>query len=289
MIATASGTTVGGALCVSFAGMSFSLDGLDAEARAAVARRFGARPDVGQRALDGVLWFSPAAPCAFPAVDTTGYTETFTLDFVGPLATFSGRLARGTLDRGRTPLHVRIECAPAAPEIMLGVVENVLRIATAHGAAPRGALLVHSAAIAVGDVAILLVGRSGAGKSTASAAAQRAGRHVLSDELNLVVLEAGRPLLAPVPFAGDFGEPPQEARYSLAGIFLLAQGVDAVLPVSVARAAATLLAAAPFINADSAQTEQLLQRAEHILAACPARELSLRLGSDPWAVAWRQS
>jgi hypothetical protein len=59
----------------------------------------------------------------------------------------------------------------------------------------RGALLMHAAAVQVGEGAVLVLGASGAGKSTAAAALIAAGYPLLTDDLCVVSLdEAGRPM-----------------------------------------------------------------------------------------------
>lgn len=285
------------ALEVRFAGLAFLLEGLAAPVREAVSARFlpsgvadGAslRPR-SPRAGSGALVFSSASAASFPVVCTAGYEETFALKHTPGRLGFDGRLCRGELVLEGTRADGRIEHAPVSVADLVGVVENVLRMATALVVRARGGLLLHSAAIARGDEAIILVGRSGAGKSTACATALRLGHRVLSDELNALFVDDGRLWVSPVPFAGDHGEPPQETRLGVRQLFLLEQGHDEVTIASSTRAAGGLVAATPFLNTDPARSDELLDAALLIAHVAGARALALGLGSDVWQIATRSA
>lgn len=279
-------------LVVRFAGLGFSLEGLAASARAAVSSRFVPTRDEDAPlsiARAGSVVFSRGEAASFPVVDTAGYEETFALAHGQARLRFEGRLCRGEIWLDAGGAEARVEHAPVSLTDMLGVVENVLRMATALVVRQRGGLLLHSAAIAHGDEAIVLVGRSGAGKSTACATALRLGRRVLSDELNALFVEGGTPWVSPVPFAGDFAEPPQDTRLRVRGLFLLEQGGDEVTSAQSTRAAATLLAATPFLNTDPARSDELLEAALVVARVAGARSLALALGSDAWQVATRSA
>jgi hypothetical protein len=66
--------------------------------------------------------------------------------------------------------------------------------------ARRGVFLVHASAIAMGDRAILLLGDSGAGKTTTARRLGREGLERLSDDLVALDVSGPTPLLHPVPF-----------------------------------------------------------------------------------------
>lgn len=285
------------ALGVRFAGLAFSLEGLAVPLREAVSARFlpggaadGALPrHSSPRGGSGSLVFSPADEASFSVVDTAGYEETFALKHAPGRLGFDGRLCRGELVLEGTRADGRIEHAPVAVAELIGVVENVLRMATAVVVRARGGLLLHSAAIARGNEAIVLVGRSGAGKSTACATALRLGHRVLSDELNALFVDDGRLWVSPVPFAGDHSEPPQETRLRVRQLFLLEQGRDEVTIARSTRAAGALVAATPFLNTDPARSDELLDAALLIAQVAGARALALGLGSDVWQVAARSA
>lgn len=266
---------------MNFGGLAYAITGLSPVELGTVARRFAGSPGAG---TNGCLHFAAGPASSFPRVDTAGLEETFELSFEGQRLAFRGRLARGVLRASGDRTDGEIQVAPVDAANVLGVVENVLRMATALCARARGGLMLHSGAVAMGTEAIILVGRSGSGKSTSCAAAHRNGRRVLSDELNILTVDQGTLFAMAVPFAGDFGEPPQESRFKVRAIFLLAQGGDHVRPVVAGRAVASLVAAAPFVNCDGARSDELLATAAAIVRALPVQELSLAFGSDPWQV-----
>jgi hypothetical protein len=86
----------------------------------------------------------------------------------------------GTVEGPAMALHVPDRDAAAAVEVVLPVL-------LAWALADHGRFLVHGAAVAHGDEAVLVLGSSGSGKSTLAAAAIEAGWQALADDL--VVLE----------------------------------------------------------------------------------------------------
>jgi hypothetical protein len=266
-----------------FAGLSIAVDGLAPDVARMFAARFAASSTPPHETDDVGLRFVTASADEFPVVPTAGIEETFALTFSPSLAV-RGRIVSGTLQNtdGRVVGSLRI--APVSPADQLGAVGNMMRIAVAQVVAASGGLLLHSAAIAHGDEAIVLVGRSGAGKSTACTAAKQRGHRVLSDELNALFVDENGVNVCAVPFAGDHGEPPSNDRFRVRGLYLLEQGSDTVAPASRARAVATLVAAAPFVNTDPSRTDALIDTAARIAAATRAQTLALALGSDAWAL-----
>jgi hypothetical protein len=273
----------------SFAGLAFHIDGLAPRTADVVHTRFAPpREDpVTSRADAVALMCLRADEGELPRAPTAGVEETFALTFAGERVAFAGRLSRGWFAGSNGEVTI---ASHAADDEIVAVVENVLRIVAAQLVLARGGLLLHSAAIARDadhgrGEAIVLVGRSGAGKSTACRTARAHGRRVLSDELNALFFHEGELVVAAVPFAGDFGEPASNERFRVRGLYLLEQGNDTVTPVSSARAGGTLLSAAPFVNADPARTGQVLDTALALTRATKTRALALTLGADAWGVA----
>jgi hypothetical protein len=270
---------------VRFAGMGFVLRGLDPDTAALAHARFGAFGDVHSAVSIRV---AAVAADRFPIVETKNHQETLALVHTTDAVTFAGRLCRGRVQLvDHAPSEVDVEHAPVPPQDLLGVVENSLRLATALGARAMGGVMLHSAGICRNDAAIVLVGRSGAGKSTACATALRLGDQVLSDELNIIAPMHDEWVVRPLPFAGDHGQAASERPMALRGVFLLDQGADAVKPVSVARAAGVLLASAPFVNTDRSLAGQLLEHVERMWRDIGGGALSLSLGADAWSVVTR--
>jgi hypothetical protein len=199
------------------------------------------------------------------------------LTLAGPRASYTGGRAAGQIDleAGRSALLV-------APEQAVEAVEQLLRVACAMLAFAEGGLLVHGAAIASGPRGYLLLGPSGAGKTTA--ARNSPGRRVLNDDLGLLWPTARGWRLFATPFSNPSQVAPQGPDAAeLAGLFHLVQAPQAALkPMSLARAVAALAARAPLVGADRAKAAELLSRARKMCAIVPSAELQLRPDPSFW-------
>ena len=161
------------------------------------------------------------------------------------------------------------------------VMENFLRVFSAHHALRRGGGVLHSAGLVLGGQAFLFAGRSGAGKTTLTRKGYEAGAGVLSDDLNLVLpAEDGYEAHA-VPFTGEFGRTLAQVEgptaYPVAGLILLERGDGlGVEPVSASAAVARLLVACPFVNMEAAVSESLLDAVIGFVAQLPVIGLCCR-------------
>lgn len=89
------------------------------------------------------------------------------------------------LDRALTRIHIHSKGQDGVPSA--SAVDILVRRLLPRILAARGALSIHAAAAATSDGGVLLLGRSGAGKSTVTAAlAATAGWDVFSDDLSIV-------------------------------------------------------------------------------------------------------
>ncbi|HEV8581345.1 MAG TPA: hypothetical protein VGX68_19945 [Thermoanaerobaculia bacterium] len=172
----------------------------------------------------------------------------------------------------------------AAGEEWTSVFENYLRVLTAYRLLEEGGAVLHSAGISDGTSAWLLLGPSGAGKTTSSRLCLAQGGMVLSDDLN-AVLPSG-PRVVRLPFTGDLGERSGgPASYPLAAVLRLVQGPeDHLRAVSPAAALAGLVAAAPFVNRDPWRREMLLGLLERLARSVPSYELTFSLQSRVWDI-----
>ena len=186
-------------------------------------------------------------------------------------------------------------CETAGEEWSAAVCENFLRVLVAYRLLAEGAALIHSAGVTDGESGFLLLGRSGAGKTTASRLCLSRGATVLSDDLNAVTLDAAGARLRKLPFTGDLGErcepaEPAVLAASAAGVPLralvrLAKGPrEGLRPLSPAAALAGLVAAAPYVNRDPWRQEALLGLLERLARRVPAYELTFSLAGDLWAI-----
>ena len=109
------------------------------------------------------------------------------------------------------------------------VIENYLRIFSAHRVLQQGGVVLHSAGLVFDDKAYIFSGKSNAGKTTLTRKAYRIGARVLSDDINLLLpSEDGKNFDAyAVPFSGEFGRTLDHTgsneSYPVAGIILLEQ------------------------------------------------------------------
>jgi hypothetical protein len=165
--------------------------------------------------------------------------------------------------------------------VQASVIENFLRVFTAHQALRRGGVVLHSAGLVVDGRAFLFAGRSGAGKTTLTRKGHAAGAGVLSDDINLVLPAAGGYQAHAVPFTGEFGRtlahPGGRAAYPVAGLVLLDRGERlGVAPIGASTAIARLLVACPFVNMEAATSAPLFDALTGLVARLPVIALRCR-------------
>lgn len=270
-------------LAIDLPGGAYLFEGLGAGQRRGVEERFGPlcrTPEAGEARGATRVFRAPADD--FLPIDTRGWEYALDLDHEPDGVRFAGMNLMARLDWMEGELRSGLWTPEVAPELFAPVLENFLRAAFAYGLAAGEGALIHSAAVVFDGAAYLLVGRSGAGKTTSARLCQEQGGVVLSDDLNALRWERGVVEVEKLPFTGDLGETGTAAgRWPLAAILRLTQGeVDQARPLSVAGALATLLAAAPFVNRDPYRREPLFANLEELAFRVPAYELTFRLGAD---------
>ncbi len=187
--------------------------------------------------------------------------------------------ARVPLHPSREPGWLGVEMAHELVQAI--VIENYLRVFTAHQALRHGGVVLHSAGLVVDGRAYLCVGRSGAGKTTLTRKGHQAGAGVLSDDINLVLPGPAGYEAHAVPFTGEFGRtlthPGGRAAYPVAGLVLLDRGERLVsTPIIPSAALARLLAACPFVNMDAAASAPLFDALSGLMARVPVIGLNCR-------------
>jgi len=274
------------ALALDIPGGPYLLSGLAAAQEEALRHRFGplCGPVTGGEGIATAVFRAPAAD--FLEIDTRGWEYALDLD-PAPLSLRVAGLR----------LMARLDWAPGlaaglwtpeatGEEWAGGVCENLLRILAAYRLLAAGGVLLHSAALSDGKSAWLLLGPSGAGKTTASRLCLAAGADVLSDDLNAVLPGPPSPVVARLPFTGDLGERQGgPGSYPLQAVLRLRQGpAESLAPLSPASALAALTAAAPYVNRDPWRREPLLAALERLARAVPAWELTFSPGADLWSI-----
>lgn len=275
------------ALALAIPGGPYLVSGLAAAQEEALRQRFGplcGPVTGGEEEVEGIAIAVFRAPAAdFLEIDTRGWEYVLDLD-----------PAPGSLRVAGLRLMARLDWTPglaaglwtpeaAGEEWAGGVCENLLRILAAYRLLAAGGVLLHSAGLSDGESAWLLLGPSGAGKTTASRLCLAAGADVLSDDLNAVL---PGPVVARLPFTGDLGERQGEpGSYPLQAVLRLRQGpAESLAPLSPAAALAALTAAAPYVNRDPWRREPLLAALERLARAVPAWELTFSPGADLWSI-----
>ncbi|HEX4963942.1 MAG TPA: hypothetical protein VF173_24160 [Thermoanaerobaculia bacterium] len=290
-----SGETWGeGSVTLDVPGGPYRFSGLAAAQEEALRHRFGGlcRPagtgGVEDATAAGTLVFrAPAAD--FLEIDTRGWEYALDLDPAPSSLRVAGLRLMARLDWAPA-LAGGLWTPEAAGEEWTSVCENYLRIVVAYRLLAADGVVLHSAGITDGASAWLLLGPSGAGKTTASRLCLAAGAEVLSDDLNAVVPgEGNRPLVARLPFTGDLGERQgrqgERETWPLRGLLRLRQGPrEELSPLSPAAATAALAAASPYVNRDPFRREPLLAILEGLARAVPAWELTFSLEAGLWSI-----
>ena len=175
----------------------------------------------------------------------------------------SGSILLGEPCRGW--LHSPSEMVAVRPIVL----ENFLRVLSAYLALSQGGLLLHCAAIALGERALVFLGRSGAGKTTLARKALAVGVEVLSDDMAKVVRRGdGSFAIEAIPFAGELGtrQVPKHSSYRVGSVSYLEQGRSLTNQnLSKAMQLTRLLCCCPFANADPYRMERLMTTADGLL------------------------
>lgn len=277
------------ALLLDVAGGPYRIEGLAAEQGAALRARFD--PLVSEPDAPGPadLQLFRASESDLLPIATAGWEYRLDLEVTGDRLRCAGLDLMGRLE-GLPEARGALWTPAADPGRFLGAFENLLRVLVAYRLLARGGVLLHSAGVVASGCAWVLVGRSGAGKTTVSALAAEAGLDVLSDELNLLwVRDGGGVEVESMPFAGDFGQRCRpRVRFPLAGLFQLEKGDrEARRPLPLAQGVAALLACAPVVNADPDRRPALLDRIEELARRRPPEMLTFRRTGTPWDILGR--
>ena len=154
------------------------------------------------------------------------------------------------------------------------VIENFLRIVSAHKVLEQKGVVLHSAGLVFDENAYIFSGRSNAGKTTLTRKAYAKGARVLSDDINLVLPSSTGYDAHAVPFTGEFGRTLDhdggKESYPLSGIILLEQGEQLqTLPVAKSIAVARLLTGCPFVNTDEYESSALFDSVTGLVEKVP--------------------
>lgn len=274
-------------LALDVPGGPYLFRGLSAAQEEAARHRFGGLcREIAGEGVPSAVFRAPASD--FLEIDTRGWEYSLEMDHALNSVRLAGLRLMARLD-WTPPLAGGLWTPEAAGEEFSSVFENYLRVLTAYRLVEQGGAVLHSAGVTDGQAAFLLLGPSGAGKTTTSRLCLEAGATVLSDDLNAVRISPSPgegPSAVKLPFTGDLGERsggPESVP--LRALLKLVQGPeDRLRPLSAAAALAALIAAAPFVNRDPWRREALLGILEALARAVPAYELTFTLEGDVWGI-----
>ena len=245
-------------------------------------RRFGGLCGPGDAGIETRVFAAPATD--FREVDTRGWEYNLSMDFAPGSLRFAGLRLMGRIDWAPS-LAGGLWTPEGDGDLFAPVLENFFRVLSAYRLLETGGVLLHSAAVAEGGGAFLLLGPSGAGKTTASRLCEERGGLVLSDDLNAVFGGTGA-RVEKLPFTGDLGDRTGgPVQVPLRALLRLEKGSeDRLVPLSPARALAHLLAASPFVNRDPWREEALLTALERVARSVPAYTLGFSLRGGLWDI-----
>ncbi len=265
---------------VDFAGGPYIFENLCGWQENAIRRRFiGFCLDPGDELPPGILTAAlNLDPGFFKTVDFSECEYTFDRLYLKNEVRLAGMnfLARITRAPG---LSTSLWTSANRQEEFPFIFENMFRVLVAYRLLELGGTILHSACVARDGHAFLMLGHSGAGKSTFSRMALADDWEVLSDDMNAVRLEGERWVVEKLPFAGDLGQTPcRSNRYPLAGIFRLNKSDhNRLSPWPQSQAVAKALGCSPVVNDDPHRTGPLLDALERLTASVPTRQLEFSL------------
>ena len=255
-------------MALDLAGGSYLFSGLSPEQAEWVRGRFEALCDPAPPASSDCCTTVYRVPVGtFRELDTRGWEYTFDREYSPDRLLLAGRdfVAEICFEPGP---RARLWTSQVDPARFGNVFENLVRVLVAYRVAHSGGVLLHSGSFARNDVAHVVFGRSGAGKSTSSRVALDAGWEVLSDDMNALLPAPDRWHVRKLPFAGDLGQTPTSGRaYAVSSLLWLEQATShAVHPMPESVALARLLTCAPIVNEDPYRVEGLLHNLTNLLA-----------------------
>ncbi len=183
-------------------------------------------------------------------------------------------------------LRAEVWCPDARGGLSLLAFHNSFRVLVAYRLLALGGLLLHSSGVVRDGEAYLLLGQSGAGKSTFARLSLEAGLSILSDDMNGVLARADGVVAEKLPFAGSLERTQTDAStYPLRFLGLLGKGTGNGIdprPLSDAETIATLVASAPFVNINPWAFDALTGVAEALVRRCPLFPIIFGLAGGFW-------
>ncbi len=270
-------------------GLSAQLRGLSSRQKAELAARYGifARDRGAAHRADLEVAFNRSPREAFLRVRRSVPAETYRL-----LAREDGDLLvawsyEWAASWDRAAGRATVAAASDERVVFDRIVENFLRVAFAHLAIERGALLLHGAGVVREGRAWIFFGPSGSGKTTVTTLS--GGAHVLSDDLVMIVPSAtpgARYAACSVPFRGLLTPGATiDRNFPLAGLFRLVQdSEDRIEGLDTPRAVGELVQSLPFVTDCPGTIPAVLEVASAVAGSVPVSRLHFTKGPGFWKV-----
>jgi len=218
-----------------------------------------------------------SARCSLAPFEDEGASSPWLVLRYGTIPVGMGRPLNPRKPEGARLLVQGRELLVEPPEDALDA-ELALRAALHLVTLQQGGLLLHASGVVFGGVALVAVGRSGAGKSTFARLARQAGGALLSDEV-LALFPDGRVLGTPFRSDPDMVGTAREA--SLGGLFALVHApAESLAPLAPAAVVPLLLAQSFRAPGDGLTQAELLQRVAALASHFPAYSFSFRNHSE---------
>ncbi|MCU1277536.1 MAG: hypothetical protein JWM53_1082 [bacterium] len=237
-------------------------------------------PDVVLR-LAGRRASGPLRPAGAPAIEQDSWVAFRDGEQIQLCVKRAGRIPSETMrvELVRGELEGRYLYDHDSPLPFYFPIDQLLVI---HAVGVAGGALMHAAAIAGRDGALLVAGPSGAGKTTMSRAAAALGAHVLSDERTIVRPSARGDgwLIGGTPWPGEGGFA-ENRSLPLVGLILIEHADrDELSPLSPARALAMLYRCHFPPLWDPIASENTLSNLEQLVRSVPAFAYRNRKGPE---------
>jgi hypothetical protein len=160
-------------------------------------------------------------------------------------------------------------------------VRSALRLVFVDWLTERGGIALHAASVLSRGRAWVLIGRSGAGKTTVARTFPEDG--LLGDDLAALTLDGPVPIVHATPFAGREGTPATAGSAPLAGFAVLAQGPKTqAAPLPPRDAVLALLRHTFSFRDGAAERAALLDRALALSRGFPVLSVEVDLAQSPF-------
>ncbi|MCP4895657.1 MAG: hypothetical protein GY906_01680 [bacterium] len=222
---------------------------------------------------------------AFKEIDTRGWEYQLDLHHEPSKVRIVGLDFVGLMEGRTGELRGALWTFCDTSNLIVGAVENFLRLLVAYHLLETGGVLLHGAGLSQDGSSLVCYGRSGAGKTTLSRLLQGQGYKVISDDMvALLPAENGLEIL-PLPFTGELeADDLGTVGLPLTQLCFLRKGEESLRSMDRAEGVASLMTCAPGVNQDPYRRDSLQAVIEKVVTVLPPDELTFRRGRVPRSI-----